>query len=140
MMAQDARQRSRWPGEARLYGRHMLEAIGLEGGGVGWLAIEWEGFGEALARGGVEVVAVPVREQDQLDPGQDVINGKRQIGDGIARASTIGGKRKAVGEERVGEDALSRIVPEHRRVAYQAQAHGVPPSGVAGVAGVQMPH
>jgi len=40
------------------------------------------------------VVAMPVREQNQLDSGQDIIHRKRQLGDGIARASTIGGKRK----------------------------------------------
>src|SRR5689334_4990353 len=124
MMTQDTCQRSGGPGEARLYRRHVLEAIGLEGVGVSWLAIERKGFGEALARYSVEVVAMPVREQNQFDPSQDVVNGKRQIGDGIARASTIGGKRKTVGEERVGEDVLSRVVPEHRRVADQAQSHG----------------
>jgi hypothetical protein len=77
MMSLDAGQPSGGPIKARLHWCGALEAVGSKPGDIGRLAIKRKVPGQALTRGGVEVVAVQVREQNQLYPSQDVIYRER---------------------------------------------------------------
>ena len=79
-----------------------------------------------LLRPSVEVVAMPVRHEDGVDPANDLLGRERQrhgrVGDLVPR-SLDRWPRAHVVEHRVDEDPAARELEDHGRAADESESH-----------------
>jgi hypothetical protein len=74
-------------------------------------------LGQALLGDLVEMVGMQMRDDDEVDPGQDVLDRQRQIDHGICRAAGDGAPAVARPEIGIDEDRLAGIAELERGVA-----------------------